>query len=89
VKGHTADWTSGKSSVLEALMKLPFARDSGLCTRFVTQITMRRTSYENITITIIPKASVSVERSAKLRAFKKEGLTSLDGQEFLDIFQEV
>jgi len=32
---------------------------------------------------------VSVERSAKLRAFKKEGLTSLDGQEFLDIFQEV
>jgi hypothetical protein len=88
MKEHTADLTSGKSSVLEALLELPFARDSGLCTRFATQITMRRTSYENITITIIPKTSVSAERSAKLRAFKKEGLTSLDGQEFLEIFQE-
>ena len=30
------DQSSGKSSVLEALTGLPFPRDSGLCTRFVT-----------------------------------------------------
>ena len=30
------DQSSGKSSVLEGLTKLPFPRDSGLCTRFAT-----------------------------------------------------
>jgi hypothetical protein len=86
--GHTADLTSGKSSVLEALLELPFARDSGLCTRFATQITMRRTNFDSITISIIPKATASAERAAKLRSFKKEGLTSLNGPEFLAIFEE-
>lgn len=33
---------SGKSSVLEGLTNLPFPRDSGLCTRFATQIIFRR-----------------------------------------------
>ena len=37
------DQSSGKSSVLEGLTNLPFPRDSGLCTRFATQITFRRT----------------------------------------------
>lgn len=32
------DQSSGKSSVLEGLTNLPFPRDSGLCTRFATQI---------------------------------------------------
>jgi hypothetical protein len=81
--------TSGKSSVLEALLELPFARDSGLCTRFATQITMRRTNFDSITISIIPAATASAERAAKLRAFKKEGVASLNCQGFLDIFQEV
>ncbi|KAJ5164199.1 uncharacterized protein N7500_006029 [Penicillium coprophilum] len=37
------DQFSGKSSVLEGLTKLPFPRDSGLCTRFATHIIFRRT----------------------------------------------
>jgi hypothetical protein len=37
-----SDQSSGKSSVLEALLELPFARGSGLCAGFVTQITMRK-----------------------------------------------
>ncbi|PYH80584.1 hypothetical protein BO82DRAFT_286169, partial [Aspergillus uvarum CBS 121591] len=36
------DQSSGKSSVLEGLTKLKFPRDSGLCTRFATQIIFRR-----------------------------------------------
>ena len=36
------DQSSGKSSVLQGLTDLPFSRDSGLCTRFATQITFRR-----------------------------------------------
>ncbi|KAF9129761.1 hypothetical protein BGW39_003833, partial [Mortierella sp. 14UC] len=30
------DQSSGKSSVLEAITKLPFPRDKGMCTRFAT-----------------------------------------------------
>ncbi|KAJ5052609.1 P-loop containing nucleoside triphosphate hydrolase protein, partial [Bipolaris maydis] len=44
------DQSSGKSSVLEGLTGLPFPRDSGLCTRFATQITFRRSSEENIVV---------------------------------------
>jgi hypothetical protein len=36
------DQSSGKSSVLEGLTKLKFPRNSGLCTRFATQIIFRR-----------------------------------------------
>lgn len=36
------DQSSGKSSVLEGLTKLKFPRNSGLCTRFATQIVFRR-----------------------------------------------
>jgi hypothetical protein len=36
------DQSSGKSSVLEGLTRLPFPRDSGLCTKFATQITPQR-----------------------------------------------
>ncbi|PIG84606.1 hypothetical protein AARAC_010920 [Aspergillus arachidicola] len=36
------DQSSGKSSVLEGLTKLTFPRNSGLCTRFATQIIFRR-----------------------------------------------
>jgi hypothetical protein len=82
------DQSSGKSSVLEALLELPFTRDSGLCTRFATQITMRKTNYDNITISIIPRSSTSAEKSERLRAFKKEGLAALNGQEFLEVFDE-
>ncbi|KAJ5821933.1 uncharacterized protein N7525_011217 [Penicillium rubens] len=36
------DQSCGKSSVLEALTKINFPRDSGLCTRFATHIIFRR-----------------------------------------------
>jgi hypothetical protein len=36
------DQSSSKNSVLEGLTKLKFSRNSGLCTRFMTQIIFRR-----------------------------------------------
>ncbi|EEP79836.1 predicted protein [Uncinocarpus reesii 1704] len=48
------DQSSGKSSVLEGLTELPFPRDSGLCTRFATQITFRRSPDTKVTASIIP-----------------------------------
>lgn len=43
------DQSSGKSSVLEALTRLPFPRESGLCTMFATQITFRRSPETHVT----------------------------------------
>ncbi|KAF9162363.1 hypothetical protein DFQ26_003605 [Actinomortierella ambigua] len=36
------DQSTGKSSVLEAVTKLSFPRDKNMCTRFATQVTLRR-----------------------------------------------
>ncbi|KAK8008296.1 P-loop containing nucleoside triphosphate hydrolase protein, partial [Apiospora marii] len=36
------DQSSGKSSVLEAISRVPFAASDGLCTRFATEIVLRR-----------------------------------------------
>lgn len=75
--------------MLEGLTELPFPRDSGLCTRFATQITFRRAVRANIAVSIIPSSSSSQERRERLAAFKKDGLTSLEGNSFLQILKEV
>lgn len=83
---------SGKSSVLEAFSGLPFARDSGLCTRFATQIAMRHALVQSITVSIIAaKGTAASDPTAikKFSDFKKQGLTSLTGESFSKIFQEV
>lgn len=59
---------SGKSSVLEGLTDLPFPRDSGLRTRFATQITFRRTTTTKIAVSIIPAANAESAHAKKLRA---------------------
>ncbi|KAI5196864.1 dynamin GTPase [Aureobasidium subglaciale] len=64
------DQSSGKSSVLEGITKLPFPRDSGLCTRFATQITFRRAQAISTTITIIPHKGATPAYAEKLCAFK-------------------
>ncbi len=56
------DQSSGKSSVLEGLTKLPFPGDSTLCTRFATQIVFRRAERESIAVSIIPSPSSDAAR---------------------------
>jgi len=48
------DQSSGKSSLLESLTKIPFPRNVELCTRYATQITSRRDSESRVEVTIIP-----------------------------------
>ncbi|KAK8075419.1 interferon-induced GTP-binding protein Mx [Apiospora hydei] len=56
------DQSSGKSSVLEAISRVPFAVQDGLCTRFATEIILRRQETSALTITIIrPHAHEKVE----------------------------
>lgn len=48
------DQSSGKSSVLEALTEIPFPRNDNLCTRFATEICLRRDPIDSLTIRVIP-----------------------------------
>jgi hypothetical protein len=83
------DQSSGKSSVLEGLTGLPFPRDSGLCTRFATQITFRRAAAESVTVSIIPSKDASTEHAEKTQRWVKADLQSLDAKSFADIMVEV
>ena len=83
------DQSSGKSSVLEGLTNLPFPRDSGLCTRFATQITFRRTQESSISVSIIAASNAGPKHAAKVQAWSKTGITSLDAPLFAEIMTEV
>ncbi len=83
------DQSSGKSSVLEAIMEIPLPRSSGLCTRFATMITFRRHPKINVDISIIPGDQCDPARSKVLKSFKRDGLSSLDRQTFLSILEDV
>lgn len=82
------DQSSGKSSVLEAVMELPLPRSGTLCTRFATNITFRSSSKPSITVSIIPGPSRSEEKKTQLQDFERE-LPALDGDTFLSILSEV
>ena len=83
------DQSSGKSSVLEGLTNLPFPRDSGLCTRFATQITFRRTEQTSISVSIIPAGNASPEHVTTLQGWAKTDLEKLDAKSFAQIMTEV
>lgn len=65
------DQSSGKSSVLEGLIQLPLPRDSGLCTRFATQIVFQRSPKEEVVATVVSKTSRSQDKNQD-RAWKKQ-----------------
>jgi GTPase SAR1 family protein len=83
------DQSSGKSSVLEGLTGLPFPRDSGLCTRFATQITFRRAPIKTISVSIIPARGSSEEHQEEIRNWSKTDIKELTPVEFAEIMQEV
>ncbi|USP81055.1 hypothetical protein yc1106_08329 [Curvularia clavata] len=65
------DQSSGKSSVLEAITEIPFPRKENLCTRFATEIILRRSPTATSTVTITPDKQRSQSEQAKLKEFKK------------------
>ena len=83
------DQSSGKSSVLEGLTNLPFPRDSGLCTRFATQIIFQRSQESNISVSIIPATGASQEHVEATKEWKKPNLKTLDPTPFSEIMKEV
>ncbi|KAF2137802.1 uncharacterized protein K452DRAFT_235356 [Aplosporella prunicola CBS 121167] len=82
------DQSSGKSSVLEGLTRLPFPRDSGLCTRFATQITFRRATTKSVSVSVIPGKDALPDHVETIRAWKKTDIKKLDKDTFADIMRE-
>ncbi|UKZ53999.1 hypothetical protein TrVGV298_007803 [Trichoderma virens] len=60
------DQSAGKSSVLEALSGTPFPRDAGACTRFATEIRLRRAKETNLKVSIIPDKNRPYNEQARL-----------------------
>lgn len=65
------DQSAGKSSVLEALTEIPFPRNDNLCTRFATEIILRRATANSLTIKIIPDINRTAAEQAALQDFEE------------------
>ncbi|WPH01260.1 interferon-induced gtp-binding protein mx [Acrodontium crateriforme] len=64
--------SSGKSSVLEALARVPFPTGAGTKTLFPTEVILRNAPTAGTTVTIIPAPNRSIEQVRILQRFKKE-----------------
>ncbi|RFU29423.1 hypothetical protein B7463_g6944, partial [Scytalidium lignicola] len=71
------DQSAGKSSVLEALTEIPFPRHDNLCTRFATEIILRRGPYNSLTIKIIPDNQRPPDEQMKIKSFE-QSITDFD-----------
>ncbi|KAI9048411.1 hypothetical protein LZ554_007247 [Drepanopeziza brunnea f. sp. 'monogermtubi'] len=63
------DQSSGKSSVLEALTEIPFPRNDNLCTRFATEISLRRANTESLTIKVNPASTRPAAEQESIKKF--------------------
>jgi len=64
------DQSAGKSSVLEALTEIPFPRSDNLCTRYATEIILRRAVTDSLTIRVIPDSDRSAAEKESINSFK-------------------
>jgi hypothetical protein len=55
---------------LESLTGFAFPQGAGLCTRYATQISCRRTPEESVTVSIIPGPNANATRTDNLRGFR-------------------
>ncbi|KAE9982197.1 hypothetical protein EG328_011109 [Venturia inaequalis] len=65
------DQSAGKSSVLEALTEIPFPRNDNLCTRFATEINLRRGATDSLTLKLIPDSDRPDNEKALISSFKE------------------
>lgn len=71
------DQSAGKSSVLEALTGVPFPRKDNLCTRYPTEIILRRGVSNSLRIKVIPDPLRSVDDQKAIKEFR-ETITSFE-----------
>ncbi|KAF2860766.1 hypothetical protein K470DRAFT_276666 [Piedraia hortae CBS 480.64] len=68
----SGDQSSGKSSVLEAITEIPFPRKENLCTRFATEIILRRAPVASISTCIIPDKVRPDDEKKRLEGFNSK-----------------
>ncbi|CAK7206640.1 hypothetical protein SEUCBS139899_009442 [Sporothrix eucalyptigena] len=71
------DQSSGKSSVLEAISRVRFPTKGDLCTRFATELVLRRDSKTKIGVTIIPAKSSGSSQHFHRTSFNKDALAEI------------
>jgi hypothetical protein len=64
------DQSSGKSSVLEAICKLPFPKGDNVCTTFATELAIRRGPHASVSVWIQPAESRSAEAKRTVSEFR-------------------
>ncbi|KAH8704459.1 P-loop containing nucleoside triphosphate hydrolase protein [Phaeosphaeriaceae sp. PMI808] len=65
------DQSSGKSSVLEAISGVAFPVRSNLCTRFPTELILRKTPNVGVSVSIVPDQSHNESERASLNNFRE------------------
>ena len=65
------DQSAGKSSVLEALTEIPFPRNDNLCTRFATEIILRRATASSLKVRLIQDPKRPFDEQEKIKAFEE------------------
>ncbi|KAF5127110.1 Interferon-induced GTP-binding protein Mx1 [Metarhizium anisopliae] len=70
------DQSAGKSSVLEAISGMTFPTKDNLCTRFPTELILRRHAQNAVKISINPDPERSAEEKARLRVFNVDTQSS-------------
>ncbi|KAL9116217.1 MAG: hypothetical protein Q9227_000588 [Pyrenula ochraceoflavens] len=78
------DQSAGKSSVLEAISRVPFPVKETLCTRVATELVLRRSSVTRIDISIVPSADRMESEKNRLRDWTASDLKVTDLPEILD-----
>ncbi|KAJ3536938.1 hypothetical protein NM208_g6513 [Fusarium decemcellulare] len=73
------DQSAGKSSVLEAISGMPFPIKDGLCTRFATELVLRRGHEVNIKVSITPGESRYGEEKERLESWHPEASIDKEG----------
>ncbi|ESZ92343.1 interferon-induced GTP-binding protein Mx2 [Sclerotinia borealis F-4128] len=81
------DQSSGKSSLLESLTGFSFPRGTGLCTRYVTQITCCRGPETSILVSIIPRPNADETLKAQLLQFQP-CIKEMNNDDLAKIFEE-
>ena len=64
------DQSAGKSSVLEAISGVAFPTKDNLCTRFATEVVLRRDAKSSVHVTILPDEDRTDEEKEDLRGFQ-------------------
>ncbi|KAF4334246.1 Mx2 (GTPase) [Fusarium beomiforme] len=75
------DQYAGKSSVLEAISGMAFPIKDGLCTRFATELILRRAPEEGIKVSITPGEMRFGEDKERLERWQPEASIKKDGLE--------